>query len=226
MDSERHDWGETLVVDGLGRLVELDDRTATCLTVPIQRALGRPLESVIDPGLADAVASAIAIGVATWRGRTIRAKRSERGTVIEFDKDSVVEPTHADLFADVALASTLEEIRRILEATGPRIAIAGTLSVQAGSTGQWVPVAAWGGGAQSPFTRTECIALRTGLPSVSTPESALRCRHWQPSEGLLCVPVHNERQPMLVSVAGCGRETAEALARALLGRTTHPDWQG
>lgn len=226
MDLGRQEWGEALVVDSLGRLVELDDRTALCLTVPLPRALGRPLESVVEPALAEAVASAKTAGVAEWQGRTLRATSSERGTVIEFSPVAKATASSNDLYADLSLACTLDEIRRVLELAGPRLAISGTLSVQAGATGQWITLASWGHAPRASFSRTDCLALRTGLTTTSAPESAIPCRHWQPIEPLLCVPVHNERQPMLVSVAGCTRDAAEALARALLGRTTHPDWQG
>lgn len=226
MDSGQHLKGETLVVDSLGRLIELDDLSAQCLAVPASRALGKPIETVVKPDLAQAVAAARAGDTATWRGRAVKATLTERGTVIELEPAAHAPPAPSATLAEVSLVCTLEELRRLLEAAGPRIAISGSLSVQAGTSGQWVPIASWGDSPQASFGRLDCLALRTGLTAVTTKADPIHCRHWPAEDQVVCVPVHSKSQPMLVSLNGCEREAAEALATAILGRTSHPEWQG
>lgn len=226
MDSGQHLNGETLVVDSLGRLIELDDLSALCLAVPPSRALGKPIETVVEPDLAQAVASAQAGGRAIWRGRVIKATPTDRGTVIELEPAAHAPPAPSATLAEISLATTLEELRRLLEAAGPRIALSGSLSVQAGTSGQWVPIASWGEAPEASFGRLDCLALRTGLTAVTKKADPIHCRHWPAEDQVVCVPVHSKSQPMLVSLNGCEREAAEALATAILGRTSHPEWQG
>lgn len=227
MAEQPQEWGESLRVDSDGRLVELDDQTAKYLNVPVPRALGRPVESLVDEGLAQAIRTAASMPGSTvaWQGRTVRATKEEHGMRFELAEPQTLAPRAEGVFAEMAMVSCLEELRRLLELAGPTMALAGSLSVRTGQSGAWVPVATWGGAPNSAFPVRDCLALRTSLTSVTMPESPVACRHWQPEGPLVCVPVNHHAQPMLVSLAGCQRETAEALARAILGRTTHPDWQ-
>lgn len=211
-----------LSLDEAGRIVGFDDESAAYLRDGANRAMLRPYDEALEPGLAAAVRSALEDGTADWEGGRVVSAREGARSVLRLLAPAPADP--ARVVSAVTTATGVREVCAILAAFGHLLAPRGSLSVRSGNSDTWVPAATWGGAPAQPFEAGRCLALRSGLPHAAAVGDPLPCAPLSPPS--VCVPIHRAEPAMLLTVAGTDAGPAVQVALALQSRATHPDWRG
>lgn len=211
-------------LDEHGKVVGFDDVAAEHLALSANRVLRLPYAEALVPGLAAAIqqASGTGEGSGAWaRGHVQYEPHAAGATVL---LRPLPRPDPAPLVLALTGACDLADLAAVLGAYGHLIAPSGSVSVQVGQSGTWVPAAAWGEAQLRPFPGNRCPAVRTGLAHVAREGEPMGC----PVLGATpcsCVPIHRPTGTMLLAVLADDPAPATQVALAIQARASHPDWR-